>query len=49
MNEENISSLEEYFLLHPDEESGFYDFMAEMLANDEPVELPEDWSVIKCS
>ena len=37
--------LEEYFLNHPDEEEEFIEEMARLRANDEPVEIPEDWSL----
>ena len=45
MNEEDVQSLEDYFRLHPEEEDGYYDFMAEMYMDDEPIEYPEDWRV----
>lgn len=38
------TSLAEYFADHPDEENGYYDDMAELAAEEEFVELPEDYA-----
>jgi len=47
MDEEErvYTSLEEYFRDHPDEESGYYDDMAELASQEELIEYPEDWRV----
>lgn len=40
--EKQYTSLAEYFADHPDEESDYYDDMAELFADD-IYDIPEDW------
>ena len=46
MNEKKVVenlTLDDYFKLHPEEETEFIEELARLHAHDEPVELPEPW------
>lgn len=43
MDDKVYTSLDEYFKDHPEEEAAYYDDMAKLFGDEDPVEFPEDW------
>ena len=37
------TNLSDYFRDHPEEEAGFYDDLAQIAAEEEILDIPEDW------